>query len=249
MLLGRNQNVVRYLDFCFSPELAYVIMEPLTGPELFEYLEEHAPVTEVFCRRTMAQILSALDYVHTSMNLIHRDVKPENLRFRRSEAQELVLYDFGLSCGADDKDRLTDVVGTQLYMAPEIFSFNYGMQVDIWSAGVSMYIMVAGLVPWNVKSEHGFPLGKAVHTGQAASSAILNLEKRGVPQLAVSLLKGLLEINPASRLTARDALQQKWFDAPDSELADAGSMVKFLELAGRTYGAARLQSAVAPRCS
>merc|ERR1719399_981741 len=127
-----HPNVIRYFDFLFGPHFRFTIMERLGGPELFTYLVEKAPVTESFCQHVMQQLLCALDHVHSSMLLIHRDVKLENLRFRtNSPNSELVLLDFGLSIRASTKSLFPqvpsekDIVGTLLYVAPEIFSKTY----------------------------------------------------------------------------------------------------------------------------
>eukprot|EP00913_Durusdinium_trenchii_P014185 g13312.t1 len=84
--------------------------------------------------------LSALAHIHSvcDVGIIHRDVKPENLRFRSKDPKsELVLVDFGLCCPATDVERRT-IVGSLLYVAPEVFSRKYGTKADLWSIGVEL---------------------------------------------------------------------------------------------------------------
>merc|ERR1719162_2883126 len=111
----------------------------------------------------MVQALSALSHVHDvlGVGLIHRDVKLENLRFRLPGAEnELVLLDFGLSCPAMPEGE-RQVVGTLLYTAPEVFSKWYSTQVDIWSLGVVLYIVLAGRPPW-YQDRRGFRNRKVI---------------------------------------------------------------------------------------
>jgi serine/threonine protein kinase len=211
-----HPNVIRYFDFLFCQDYRYTIMEKLCGPDFWTYLVARAPMTESHCQHLMQQLLSALDHVHTSMGLIHRDIKPENLRFRSNRLNsELVLLDFGLSCPAKhDSDQKLDVVGTLLYVAPEIFSRKYTTQVDLWSSGVLLYILLTGNPPWKVKSQSKgeFSLSEDILTGRAVQIALDNCKSQGVPEYAVEILQGLLQVSPACRLTASDALNHHWFE-------------------------------------
>merc|ERR1712151_64929 len=119
--------VLKQFDYLEGARLVYNAMELLEGLDLFSYLAEKAPVTELFTRNVLQMILQALQHIHGvfGRGLIHRDVKLENLRFRSEDPQsDLVLVDFGLSCPAK-ADGKRGIVGTLFYMAPEVFSGNY----------------------------------------------------------------------------------------------------------------------------
>lgn len=263
-----HPNVIRYFDFLFGPEYRYTIMERLNGKELFEYLVEKVPVTESFCQKVMQQLLSALDHTHTSMGLIHRDVKPENLRFRTdSPDSELVLLDFGLSTRAatttnDCISEKQDVVGTLLYVAPEVFGQKYTTQVDLWSSGVVFYILLTGNPPWKLNKNSGFRLSEDIMDGRAVEIALDRLRCQGIPLLAVDLLRGLLETSPDRRLKAADALDHRWLkkeirtvsysflsETCSTESIQRASSLQCLNstLGGSKfgYGMTRLQSAMA----
>merc|ERR1712113_1003159 len=112
------------------------------------------------------------------IGLIHRDVKLDNLRFRsNSEKSDLVLIDVGLAVPATpDEER--QVVGTLLYMAPEVFTYHYTTQVDIWSLGVVCYIMLAGKPPW-VQDRRSFKERKIIDKDRVRRA----LEAREVKKL------------------------------------------------------------------
>eukprot|EP00746_Dinoflagellata_sp_MGD_P046914 gnl/MRDRNA2_/MRDRNA2_21558_c0_seq1.p1 gnl/MRDRNA2_/MRDRNA2_21558_c0~~gnl/MRDRNA2_/MRDRNA2_21558_c0_seq1.p1 ORF type:complete len:478 (+),score=74.19 gnl/MRDRNA2_/MRDRNA2_21558_c0_seq1:202-1434(+) len=251
--MANEPNIVRYLDFLFSADFAFVVMEKLSGPELLTYLEEKAPVTEEFCRCSMRQVLTALEYIHTSVQLIHRDVKLENLRFRTTDPEsDLVLLDFGLCCfDRNEPDSKRDIVGTLLYMAPEVFTRNYSTQVDQWSAGVVLFIMLTGRPPWHNKPSQGFRLNKEVASGQAVEAALDSCSD-ALP-VAVELLKGLLDMSPDRRFTATASLGHAWFRSPEKLgpehlLSSANTMKSasdsIIDVAKDSYARTRLESKV-----
>merc|ERR1711972_85775 len=158
------------------------------------------------------QVLSALTHIHAvrGIGLIHRDVKLENLRFRTQDASsDLVLVDFGLSCAASP-DQKRGIVGTLLYMAPEIFSTHYSTKVDVWSCGVLLYIILTGKPPWKQGHSTGLCLNKQLSNGTAVKVALDASEIANAPPDAVGLLKGLLVTEPDARLTAAEAGEHAW---------------------------------------
>ncbi len=104
----------------------------------------------------MKNIFQAISYVHKN-NIVHRDIKPENLMFiTTDEHSELKLVDFGISRYVDKNELCKTMTGTPYYVAPEIVqltdndgkSKGYSKQIDIWAAGVVMYIILCGCPPF-----------------------------------------------------------------------------------------------------
>eukprot|EP00435_Cladocopium_sp_Y103_P035696 s2096_g9.t1 len=209
-----NPHVVQLLDSLMSDAHFFVVMELLEGPDLFEHLTSYGPgvsLTEEHARFIIQNSLSALAHIHSTcgVGIIHRDVKPENLRFRSKDPDsELVLVDFGLCCPASDAERRT-IVGSLLYVAPEVFSRRYDAKADLWSIGVVMYILLTGRPPWKQNLNVGFVPSKKVLNGEAAQAALNAKELEETPA-ALELLRGLLVTNPESRLSAKAALQCRW---------------------------------------
>mmetsp|Transcript_21650 Transcript_21650/g.50500 ORF Transcript_21650/g.50500 Transcript_21650/m.50500 type:complete len:610 (-) Transcript_21650:105-1934(-) len=204
-----NTNVLKYYDFFTGPTILYTIMEELRGEDLLVYLRKHSPITEASSQSMVFQLLTALRHIHdvAGVGIIHRDVKLENMRFRTPACATLVLVDFGLCCSAawDNKRK---VVGTLPYMAPEVFSRDYTTKVDLWSAGVMLFIILSGKLPWQ---GNPFEHLKAPTLGASTlESALGACKELAAPSSAIDLLCSLLVIDPETRFTAGAALTHDW---------------------------------------
>merc|ERR1719482_1287809 len=136
--------------------MIFVIMEELTGPELFSYMQDNAPRMRAFSPGLMKQLLAAVSHVH-SVGIVHRDVKVEAMRFRNADNHaDLVLFDFG-HCGFSGVNEPRTIIGTATYMAPEQFSTRYDTQVDVWACGVIFYIMLTGRLPFDPEKKASPP--------------------------------------------------------------------------------------------
>jgi len=221
-----HPNIVRYLDMLEGPKLYFTVMEHLLGPELFDHILEAFPIPEATCRSWSRQVLSALHHLHTKMFMIHRDVKLENLRFRSpmSVTSPLVLLDFGcasfISEEADDQ-----IAGTFGFLPPEEVAVilrrtprKVGPAVDIWAAGVVLYILFAGQLPFE---DDDIP-ALAGPTGQAALEQTLSrLESTGrFSSEALNLLSRLMDHNASTRPSALEALQHPWLSSTESRMPD-----------------------------
>lgn len=238
-----HKNVVQYLDFLLGPSTIYVVMEPLNGEELFDYIIKHAPVTEAFCMRTMRQALAAARHIH-ECGLIHRDVKLESFRFRsQGSSNELVLFDFGLCVPVAEPSK--DCVGTLLYLAPEVRDGVYDTQVDLWCLGVMLYVMMMGTMPFEE-----FFLGRRRSEAQW-KKAVAALFKDEVlaeaPSFARELLAALLVHDPQARITAAEALKRPWFtDSTDDQGGETPKKRTLSVPSSEMYAAAKRRSSVAP---
>lgn len=125
-----------------------IVMELATGGELFDYLML-SRFTEPIARTYVNQLLEVLHFCH-SKGVAHRDLKPENLLI--DNHYNLRIADWGLSAVIDDIDSalLRTQCGTRAYMAPEVLRrepYN-GEAADMWSAGIVLFIMLAGFPPF-----------------------------------------------------------------------------------------------------
>lgn len=232
-----------------GPELNFEVMEPLLGLELFDYIVEHAPVTEALCRSVVHQSLSALDYVHGTMHLIHRDVKPQNFKFRSARSAEVVLLDFGLCTSAIQDSTPRTRAGTLEYAAPEVFTGFYGTRADMWSLGVMMYMMLTGLVPFSFsREETNFSV-----TCEEVEDALDAWELKGAPLVTMEIMRSLLVVDPKERWSASQALEHEWFesmDAPASTTLDSlhasRSNTSWIMRVARIHSAMQAESNLAP---
>jgi serine/threonine protein kinase len=129
-------------------------MPKCNGGELFEFLMTEAEVPESECKRIVREILAGVGYLHEN-NLIHRDVKPENLLFDRDplspkdSPKSVKLSDFDTCVEwTPSSPKTRQFVGTPGYIAPEALLGEASPQSDLWSVGVIMYILMTGEMPW-----------------------------------------------------------------------------------------------------
>eukprot|EP00347_Sterkiella_histriomuscorum_P000790 403374494 len=138
----------------------YLVQEVCTGGELFDKIVAEGHFTETKAAIVFKQILQSILYTHKN-SIVHRDLKPENFLFENNSENALIkLIDFGLSTsylesvegeGGKSKKvlaKLKTCAGTSLYMAPEVIMKQYSYACDLWSAGVILYIMLAGYPPF-----------------------------------------------------------------------------------------------------
>eukprot|EP00292_Cryptomonas_paramecium_P005312 CAMPEP_0113710256 /NCGR_PEP_ID=MMETSP0038_2-20120614/30050_1 /TAXON_ID=2898 /ORGANISM="Cryptomonas paramecium" /LENGTH=418 /DNA_ID=CAMNT_0000636281 /DNA_START=95 /DNA_END=1347 /DNA_ORIENTATION=+ /assembly_acc=CAM_ASM_000170 len=188
-----NHPFIVSLHYAFQTGLSLcLVMSFVNGGELFHHMRRLGCVEESDGRIWSAEILLALEYLH-SMDIIYRDLKPENILLDRDG--HVKLTDFGLA--RDVNEVAKDVAGSPYYMAPEVLLLNHdiGLQADWWSLGILIYEMLTGLPPFYN------------HDSQLAYRNLLTrpieFPADKVSPAARSLIKGLLERDPARRLGAR----------------------------------------------
>ncbi|KAI4904092.1 hypothetical protein NFI96_017557 [Prochilodus magdalenae] len=183
------------------------VMEYANGGELFFHLSRDRVFSEERARFYGAEIVSALDYLHSEKKVVYRDLKLENLMLDKDG--HIKITDFGLCKeGITEEATMKTFCGTPEYLAPEVLEDNdYGRAVDWWGLGVVMYEMMCGRLPfYNQDHEKLFEL-------------ILMEEIRFPRTLspeAKALLAGLLQKDPKQRLgggpeDAKEIMQHKFF--------------------------------------
>ena len=102
----------------------------------------------------MRQLLSAINYCH-KRGIVHRDLKLGNILIDSNKSDKLTIkvIDFGTAGWFTQKKRLTQVMGTPYYIAPEVLEGNYNEKCDVWSCGVALYVLLSGKPPFCGRSE------------------------------------------------------------------------------------------------
>ncbi|XP_022885336.1 CBL-interacting protein kinase 23-like [Olea europaea var. sylvestris] len=153
MKLIRHPNVIRMYEAMANKMKIYIVMEFVTGGELFDKIVSQATkggLKEDEARKYFQQLINAVDYCH-SRGVGHRDLKPENLLLAANGV--LKVSDFGLSAlpqQAREDGLLHTTFGTPSYVAPEVINnkgYN-GAKADLWSCGVILFVLMAGYLPF-----------------------------------------------------------------------------------------------------
>ncbi|CAN8001081.1 unnamed protein product [Ixodes hexagonus] len=149
----KHPNIVQLLETYEDKNKVYLVMELVTGGELFDRIVEKGSYTEKDASDLIRQILEAVDYMH-SQGVVHRDLKPENLLYYCPEEEsKIMISDFGLS-KMEDSGIMATACGTPGYVAPEVLAQKpYGKAVDVWSIGVIAYILLCGYPPFYDESD------------------------------------------------------------------------------------------------
>ncbi|KAM6564811.1 hypothetical protein CsatB_024809 [Cannabis sativa] len=213
MTLSDHPNIVKLKAFREDEDFFYFIMELCEGGELFDRIEAKDYLTEAEAAPVAKMIAKAVCMCHVA-GVIHRDLKPENFLFLNNQPDSpLKLIDFGFSVFFKPNQRFSDIVGTLSYVAPEMLSQwkRHGPEVDIWSAGVIIYIMLCGHFPFYLNSDLDFD--KTTQTTCAILKGDIDFETQPWPQIsesAKSLIRQMLERDPKKRLTAQQVLEHPW---------------------------------------
>jgi len=206
--LRGHENVIRLYDvFCVDNEL-FIITELGRGGDLFHLLTTHPKhgVTEAYAAKTVAQMLSAVSFLH-SRHICHRDLKLENwvLESGKDVWSPLKLIDFGLSTHFTPGHRLSRVVGSSYYVAPEVLKKSYTEACDLWSLGVIVYMLLSGAPPFYGKNDEA--IKASIVQGEYTFPHELF---RDVSDEAMSFVSTLLSYNIEHRYTGEQALTHPW---------------------------------------
>lgn len=200
MKLLHHPHIVRLYEVAETDKEIILVMEFMEGGELFDYIVTQKRLKEKMARKFFRQILSAMKFCHSSF-IIHRDLKPENLLL--DAELNIKIIDFGFVNLFDPADYLNTFCGSPFYASPEmILGKQYvGPEVDIWSLGVILFALLSGHLPFrdNVSSELYRKIANAIYT-----------MPEYIPPLAQDLIKRMLTVDPAKRITLDDILQHSW---------------------------------------
>ncbi|XP_050372458.1 calcium-dependent protein kinase 24 [Argentina anserina] len=217
--LPKHPNIVRFKEAYEDKDAVYLVMELCEGGELFDRIVTKGHYTERAAAHVTKTILEVCKVCHEN-GVIHRDLKPENFLFAdSSENAQLKAIDFGLSVIFEPGQRFCEIVGSPYYMAPEVLRRNYGHEVDVWSAGVILYILLCGVPPFWAETEEGI--------AQAIIRGNIDFQKetwQKVSEEAKLLVKNMLDPNPYNRLTVEEVLDHPWIrnanEVPDVPLGE-----------------------------
>ncbi|XP_051141702.1 calcium-dependent protein kinase 17-like [Andrographis paniculata] len=218
--LTGQPNIVELKGAYEDKHSIHLVMELCAGGELFDRIIAKGHYTE---RAAASLLRTIVEIVHTchSMGVIHRDLKPENfLLLNKDENSPLKATDFGLSVFYKEGEVFKDIVGSAYYIAPEVLRRRYGPEVDIWSIGVMLYILLSGVPPFWAETENG--IFNAILRGHVDFASD---PWPSISHGAKDLIKKMLNADPKQRMTAFEVLNHPWIkedgEAPDTPIDNA----------------------------
>ncbi|NXU52296.1 DCLK3 kinase, partial [Turnix velox] len=202
-----HPNIVSLMEVYETEAEIYLILEYVPGGDLFDAIIESVKFTEHDAAVMITDLCEALVYIH-SKNIVHRDLKPENLLVQHNsdKSTTLKLADFGLAKLVTKP--IFTVCGTPTYVAPEILAEKgYGLEVDMWAAGVILYILLCGFPPFRSQDRDQEELFQIIQLGHYE---FLSPYWDNISAAAKDLITRLLIVDPQKRYTARQVLQHPW---------------------------------------
>ncbi|KAJ3275729.1 Protein kinase [Terramyces sp. JEL0728] len=202
----KHPHIVKLYEVITTPTDIILVLEYANG-ELFNYIVEKGRMSEAEARKLFQQIICAIEHCHMH-KIVHRDLKPENILMDANK--NIKIADFGLSNYLQDGDFLKTSCGSPNYAAPEVISGKLyaGPEIDIWSCGVILYVMLCGQLPFD--DEHIPTLFKKINSGVFRKPSSLS-------NGAKDLLSAMLTVDPLKRITIPEIRKHPWFakDLPE----------------------------------
>ncbi|KAM0917813.1 hypothetical protein ACQ4PT_009245 [Festuca glaucescens] len=180
-------------------------MELCSGGELLDRVAARGSYSERQAAAACRDVLTVVHVCH-SMGVMHRDLRPENFLLASSaEDAPLKAVHFGLSVFIEQGKVYEEIVGSAYYVAPEVLHRNYGREIDVWSAGVILYILLCGSPPFWAETEKGIFDAILVNQVDFCSSPWPTISES-----AKDLIRQMLNKDPKKRITAVQALEHSW---------------------------------------
>jgi calcium-dependent protein kinase len=224
-----HENIIKLYEVYENKFELYLVQELCTGGELFDRITELGTYSEADAAGVLLQIFKGVSHMHAK-GIAHCDLKPDNFLFH--ESGKLKIIDFGMSKRVPRGYRtsLSALCGTPYYTAPEVLRGQYHMAADCWSVGVVMFVMLFGYPPFYADPQrYGTRENEMIYKKikKGFNPKVMKGYGRHFPadieasDLARNLIKMLLKKKVASRLTAVEALDHKWFTNASKEQISA----------------------------
>lgn len=228
-----HPNLVHLQEVYQDKKKYYIVMEQLTGGELFDFIVESGMLSEQVAARIIQQLLGAVSYCH-KQGVVLRNIKPENIiltsRATKVEEIQVKIVDFGLSTSVSAGQSLHKIVGSELYTAPEVFLGEYGTPCDIWSLGAVLYVMLSGTLPFTADTPE-----ELRQTICAGNYSMRSEQWDRVSEDAKDLIRNMMQTAPSIRYTANDALNHYWMQNSSKPSAEVDAKSKAILAGLRQY--------------
>ncbi|KAI1439673.1 Pkinase-domain-containing protein [Annulohypoxylon stygium] len=256
--VGQHPNIIEWFATDEDHVWRWIAMEYAEGGDLFDKIEADVGVSEDISQVYFHQLISGVSFIH-SKGVAHRDLKPENILM--SEHGNLKIADFGMATMFEyrgQRKQSATMCGSPPYVAPEILVcgrqekktgtelVKYSPELtDIWSCGVILFVLFVGNTPWDEPTTSSWEFLEYKKTNGRSSD---DLWKR-VPAEALSLLRGMMNIEPKKRFTFPQIRQHPWYTRHNELLASDGQINDPIVLATKMLENLRIDFSQQPHSS
>jgi len=229
-----HPHIVRLHGFFREEEAYHLVMELCAGGDLMAFVDRFVHARRAYhcsdydsgLSTQLAagyawQMLDGLAFLH-DRGFIHRDIKPENyLLHGTGVAPRIKLTDFGYACRIDPAERLSRLVGTDFFAAPEVLAGSYGQRADVWSLGVTCFVVCTDRLPFEGRTLRDYEANAAAGSVREAAGPW----EQHLPQLR-ALVLAMLRPAEEARLSPKELLDQNpWLQAYGREQVAGGCVV------------------------
>lgn len=202
----KHKRLLRLQDFFQTPTEMVLVMELVLGGELFEKVVEDEFISEIEVSYYMKQILEGIQHMH-QQEILHLDLKPENIMLIRPDSQQIKLIDFGLARKYNPKENLKVMFGTPEFVAPEVIKYErITPATDLWSIGVIAYILLSGLSPFMGDTD-----AETLTNVQLADWDFDDPVFDEISDEAKDFISSLLVLRASKRGTVDQCMKHRWF--------------------------------------
>jgi len=217
-----HPHCIELIEMFESKQKIYMVMELLTGGELFDRIVSKGSYSEREASQVVKSIASALNYLH-GIGVAHRDLKPENLLYQSPDFNSPIkLTDFGLAkyrAHSEKELGMKTACGTPGYVSPEIVNnVRYTVKTDVWSLGVITYILLCGFPPFY--SESTFELYQQIKHGDYSFP---NPYWSEISKEAKDLIRHMLCVDANKRFSAAQVLAHDWISSGQQSTKSLGN--------------------------
>ncbi|XP_054729935.1 serine/threonine-protein kinase SIK2 isoform X1 [Anastrepha obliqua] len=209
-----HPHIIKLYQVMETKNMIYIVSEYASQGEIFDYIAKFGRMSENSARTKFWQILSAVEYCHKK-NIVHRDLKAENLLLDIN--MNIKIADFGFSNHFKIGELLATWCGSPPYAAPEVFEGKQytGPEIDIWSLGVVLYVLVCGALPFDGSTLQS--LRDRVLSGRFRIPFFMSSE-------CEHLIRRMLVLDPSRRYTIEQIKTHRWVCG---EARDTGGMIQY----------------------
>ncbi|KAM7263675.1 hypothetical protein ACFE04_001358 [Oxalis oulophora] len=207
-----HPNIIRLHDIIEVPGKIHIVLDYCKGGDLSMYIQRHGKVSEPIAKYFMQQLATGLKILRDN-NVIHRDLKPQNLLLSSNDSNPILkIADFGFARSLQPRGLAETLCGSPLYMAPEIMQLQkYDAKADLWSVGTILYQLLTGRTPFTGNNQIQL-------LQNIMKSTELNFPSdRNLSAESKDLCQKLLRRNPVERLTFEEFFNHPFLSQRQSD--------------------------------